>query len=513
MTARRVMGVETEYGIVAGADADPTVLSAQLVTAYATAMRQGGGGWDYLEESPLRDVRGFDLAPAAAPPSLLSDDDPTMINAVLTNGARFYVDHAHPEYSAPETVGPTAAVIWDKAGELVLARAADLVASSAVSTGARIACYKNNTDGKGASYGTHENYLTTRATPFGSIVAGLTPFLVTRQVFAGAGRVGIGQAGQHAGFQIASRSDFIEAEVGLETTSKRPIVNTRDEPHADPARHRRLHIILGDANCAELPTFLKLGTTSLVLAMIEAGVLDVENLRLADPLKAIRAISHDPSLRETIETADGRRLTAVELQLDYLDLARKFLDDRFGADLDAETQRVLHEWGEVLDDLAVDPMRCADRLDWVAKLSLLESYRERDGLDWTHAKLALVDLQYSDVRPARGLYHRLVGHGRMRRLVDDTTIAAAEHTPPADTRAWFRGECVRRYGRAVAAASWDSVVLDSGHAGSALQRVPTPDPERGTKAMVSELLDRCPTPALLLEELSQRRDGSHHAAG
>ncbi len=508
MTSRRVMGIETEYGIVAGADADPTVLSAQLVTAYATSMRHGGGGWDYLEESPLRDVRGFDLARSVAPSSLLTDDDPTMVNAVLTNGARFYVDHAHPEYSGPETLGPLAAVRWDKAGELVLARASDLVAASAITTGQRIACYKNNTDGKGASYGTHENYLTLRSTPFGSIVSGLIPFLVTRQVFAGAGRVGIGQAGQHAGFQVSARADFMEAEVGLETTSKRPIVNTRDEPHADPARHRRLHIILGDANCAELPTFLKLGTTSLVLAMIEADVLDVERLRLADPLRAIRDISHDPGLTALVETADGRHVTALQIQLDYLDLARKFVDDRYGSDVDPETEQVLAHWSEILDDLSIDPMRCADRLDWVAKLSLLESYRERDGLGWSHAKLALVDLQYSDVRPTRGLYHRLVKLGRMRRLLDDAEIAAAERTPPADTRAWFRGECVRRYGRAVAAASWDSVVLDTGDPGSPLQRVPTADPERGTRAMVEDLLDRCPTPAALLAELSQRRGTS-----
>jgi hypothetical protein len=162
----------------------------------------------------------------------------------------------------------------------------------------------------------------------------------------------------------------------------------------------------------------------------------------------------------------------------------------------------------VLDDLSIDPMRCVDRLDWVAKLSLLESYRNRDGLAWSHAKLALVDLQYSDVRPSRGLYARLVKLGRMRRLLDDAEIAEAERTPPADTRAWFRGECVRRYGRAVAAASWDSVVLDTGDPGSPLQRIPTADPERGTRAMVADLLDRCPTPAALLAELSQRRGTS-----
>ncbi len=505
MNLRRVMGVETEYGIVSAGrvEIDPAVASAQLVTAYSAAMRHGGGGWDYREESPLRDARGFELAREAAPPSVLTDDDPTMINAVLTNGARFYVDHAHPEYSAPETVGPTDALVWDKAGELVLARAADLVATSSLSGARSIVCYKNNTDGKGASYGTHENYLAERSVPFGSLVDGLIPFLVSRQVIAGAGRVGIGASGQQPGFQLSSRADFVEAEVGLETTSKRPIVNTRDEPHADPARWRRLHLIIGDANLAELPAFLKLGTTSLVLSMIEADFLDASRLRLADPLQAVRAISHDPSCMALVELADGREMTGVQIQADYLDAARKFVDDRYGSDVDAETERVLDEWAAVLDDLAVDPTRCADRLDWAAKLALLESYRDRDGLEWSNAKLALIDLQYADIRPGRSLYQRLVAHGRMRRLLDDATVAAAERTPPRTTRAWFRGECVRRYGRAVAAASWDSVVLDvGGGSTSPLQRVPTPDPERGTAEMVGDLLDRSATPAELLAALA-----------
>jgi proteasome accessory factor A len=397
-------------------------------------------------------------------------------------------------------------VRWDKAGERVVARAAAVVASRPVPAGGRplqIVCYKNNTDGKGASYGTHENYLTNRQTPFRALVRGLTPFLVTRQVFTGAGRVGIGQAGQHAGFQLSARADFIEAEVGLETTSKRPIVNTRDEPHADPSRYRRLHVIIGDANCAELSAFLKLGTTSVVLAMIECGFLDADRFALAHPVDAVRTISHDPSLRATVELADGRTATAIDLQRDYLDAARKFVDDRHGADADPETVRLLDEWTLVLDELAIDPMRLADRLDWAAKLSLLQSYRDRDGLDWSDAKLSLVDLQYSDVRPERGLYHRLLRMGRMQRLIDDADVADAERTPPADTRAWFRGECVRRFGRAVTAASWDSVVLDIGDA--SLQRVPTPEPERGTAAMVASLFDRAATPRDLLALLTGAR--------
>jgi proteasome accessory factor A len=502
MSVRRVMGTETEYGIsVPGQPgANAMVTSSQVVNAYqaATSARTRRARWDFEEENPLRDARGFDLTREAADSSQLTDEDLGLANVILTNGARLYVDHAHPEYSTPECTNPLAAVIWDKAGERVMAEAATKAAT--VPGASPIQLYKNNTDNKGASYGTHENYLMRRATPFADIVRNLTPFFVSRQVVCGAGRVGQGADGRNEGFQISQRADFFEVEVGLETTLKRPIINTRDEPHADPEKYRRLHVIIGDANMSEISTYLKLGTTALVLAMIEERFLDGD-LALESPVAELRAISHDPACRHLVALRDGRRMTAVQLQMEYLDRARKYTEDRYGADVDDLTADVLNRWESVLGRLAEDPMLTSRELDWVAKLELLEGYRTRDHLSWGHPRLQLVDLQYSDVRPERGLYNRLVARGRMLRLTSDEDVARAVEQPPDDTRAYFRGRCLQKYPDSVAAASWDSVIFDiPGH--DSLQRVPTLEPLRGTRAHVGDLIDRCRTAADLVAALT-----------
>jgi Pup amidohydrolase len=502
MSVWRVMGTETEYGIsVPGQPgANAMVTSSQVVNAYqaATSARARRARWDFEEENPLRDARGFDLTREAADSSQLTDEDLGLANVILTNGARLYVDHAHPEYSTPECTNPRAAVIWDKAGERVMAEAA---AKAATVPGASpIQLYKNNTDNKGASYGCHENYLMRRATPFADIVRNLTPFFVSRQVVCGAGRVGQGADGRNEGYQISQRADFFEVEVGLETTLKRPIINTRDEPHADPEKYRRLHVIIGDANMSEISTYLKLGTTALVLAMIEERFLDGD-LAVESPVAELRAISHDPTCRHLVALRDGRRMTAVQLQMEYLDRARKYTEDRYGADVDDMTADVLNRWESVLSRLADDPMQASRELDWVAKLELLEGYRTRDHLGWGHPRLQLVDLQYSDVRPERGLYNWLATRGRMVRLVSDAAVARAVEQPPDDTRAYFRGRCLQKYPDSVAAASWDSVIFDiPGH--DSLQRVPTLEPLRGTKAHVGELIDRCRTAADLVAALT-----------
>jgi proteasome accessory factor A len=360
----------------------------------------------------------------------------------------------------------------------------------------QIHLYKNNTDNKGASYGTHENYLMSRQTPFADIVAHLTPFFVTRQIVCGAGRVGIGQDGSQAGFQLTQRADFFEVEVGLETTLKRPIINTRDEPHADADKYRRLHVIIGDANLSEISTYLKAGTTSLVLAMIEAKAL-TSDLGIADPVGELRAVSHDPSLTHLMRLRDGRRLTALDLQWAYFERARSFVDTHGTDDI---TEDVLARWESVLDRLGRDPMLCADELDWVAKLRLLEGYRDREGLGWGSSKLQLVDLQYADVRPEKGLYHRLVARGAMKRLFDDDEVRLAMTQPPEDTRAYFRGRCLAKYASEVVAASWDSVIFDVGR--ESLVRVPMMEPERGTKKHVGALFDRCPSAKDLLEVIT-----------
>jgi Pup amidohydrolase len=495
------MGLETEYGVTQPGDptANAMVMSGQVVNAYAQPLghRVGKARWDYEDEAPLRDARGFEINRDMADPSQLTDtEDPTLANVILTNGARLYVDHAHPEYSSPEVTSPRDIVRWDKAGERIMLAAVRRLAEAPGI--APLNLYKNNTDGKGASYGTHENYLMRRSTPFADIARHLTPFFVTRQVFSGAGRVGIGQDSHGTGFQISQRSDFFEVEVGLETTLKRPIINTRDEPHASADRYRRLHVIIGDATLCEVATMLKVGTTSLVLGMIEDRAL-TRDLGLEKPIPTLHAISHDPSLKSLLRLRDGSRMTAIEVQWAYLEQAQAYVTSQ--GEMDEDTREVLDRWASVLTKLERDPMECARELDWVAKLQLLEGFRVREHLDWDSPRLGLIDIQWSDVRPERGLYHRLAERGRVERLLTDAEVERAVEDPPEDTRAYFRGRCLAQFGDSVAAASWDSVIFDLPGRDS-LQRVPMLEPLRGTKAHVGELMDRCETADQLLDALT-----------
>ncbi|TJZ78449.1 proteasome accessory factor PafA2 [Rhodococcus oryzae] len=497
---QRIIGIEVEYGISSPTEptANPILTSTQAVLAYAAAAgvpRAKRTRWDYEVESPLRDARGFDLGRFSGPAPVIDADEVGAANMILTNGARLYVDHAHPEYSAPECTDPLDAVIWDKAGERVMEAAARH--ASSVPGAPRLQLYKNNVDGKGASYGTHENYLCSRETPFSAIIAGLTPFFASRQVICGSGRVGVGQSGDESGFQLSQRADYIEVEVGLETTLKRGIINTRDEPHADADKYRRLHVIIGDANLAEWSTYLKVGTTALVLDLIEAGV-DLSDLQLARPVTAVHLISHDPTLRQTVALADGRELTGLALQRIYHERCAAFAE-RQGND-DPRVADLLDKWATVLDMLERDPMECAHLLDWVAKLRLFEGFRQREGLSWSAPKLHMLDLQYSDVRLDKGLYNRLVARGSMERLVSEQQVLDAISNPPTDTRAYFRGECLRRFGADIAAASWDSVIFDLG--GDSLVRIPTLEPLRGSKAHVGKLLESVDSAADLVDQLT-----------
>jgi Pup amidohydrolase len=488
----KVLGTETEYGIAAPGhpDFNPVLSSSLLISSFAGALRRIR--WDYEDESPLRDARGFEPVPAREG----SDEDLGLANVILPNGARYYVDHAHPEYSTPECLSARDLVIHDKAGERILERSLDEVTAQ-MPAGPALSIYKNNSDGKGNSYGTHENYLVDRATPFADIARDLTPFFVTRQVITGAGKVGLEAQWDDRGrnlYQLAQRSDFFETEVGLETTLKRPIINTRDEPHADPEKYRRLHVIVGDANLCEVATFLKLGTTAIVLKMIEDGFLP--DLTIVHPVAAIHEVSRDVTLRTTVELSDGRRLTAVQMQWEYFELARKYVDRE---DDTPENRDVLDRWERVLEGLERDPMELSGQLDWVAKLRLLQAYRERDGLDWGDPKLRAIDLQYHDVRRTKGLYHRLAATGKVERLSSDDEVERAMMNPPEDTRAYFRGRCITRFPDAIAAASWDSLIMDVGR--DALQRIPMREPLRGTRAHVERLLDEVADAAELVEKL------------
>lgn len=492
MALPKVCGIETEYGISIreASDFNPIMTSSLLINAYAQpAFRRVK--WDYEEENPLRDARGFDRPSPDGP----LEDDSGLVNVILPNGSRYYVDHAHPEYSSPECSNPRDAVIWDKAGERIL-EASIKAAQNAIPDGQQVLIYKNNSDGKGNSYGCHENYLVDRATPFPAIVAHLMPFFVTRQVFAGAGKVGSENGAPECDFQISQRADFFEVEVGLETTFKRPIINTRDEPHADPELYRRLHVIVGDANMSEMSTYLKVGTTAIVLKMIEDEFI-TDDLSLKEPVKAIKTISHDPSCKQVVQLADGRSITAIDLQWEYLRLSKKYVQDN---GTDGVTDDVLERWERVLEDLEIDPMRLADRLDWVAKLKLLESYRERDELTWDASKLRQLDLQYHDVRPSHGLYYKLVQRGRIQTLVSEDEVAFAVDHPPEDTRAYFRGECLRRFSPKIVAASWDALIFDTGD--EPLSKVPTMEPLRGTKERVQTLFENSPDVPTLLKNLA-----------
>ena len=500
MAITKICGIETEYGIVIrGVDeSNPIAASSMLINAYLHETRKvepaaaPDVGWDFEDESPGNDARGGPSPGAMAP-----EVETHLVNAVLTNGARYYVDHAHPELSTPECADARSVVVFDRAAEQILIESMD-AAKRALPDGQEIVVYKNNSDGKGNSYGCHENYLMDRQLPFGRIVSHVTPHFITRQIFTGAGKVGSEAGGLNhvdVPFQLTQRADFFEEEVGLETTLKRPIVNTRDEPHCDATKYRRLHVIVGDANLSEVATFLKVGTTCIVLAMIEDDALPRDFIFNA-PVWALRRVSYDLSLRAPLELVDGSTVTALEVQWELFDRARKYADS-YGLECVGEAvgAEVLARWESVLTALETDPMSLADQLDWVAKYRLIEGYRDRHDLEWDDARLAAMDLQYHDLRPEKSLFARL----GMERITDDTEVMAARTEPPTDTRAYFRGKCLQRWADDIVAANWDSLVFDIGR--EPLRRVPMMEPSRGTEAHVGTLLADCTTAAELLDRL------------
>ena len=497
MSIPKTIGVETEYGIlIRGTDeSNPIAASSLLINAYLNAEREGQAprvGWDFEDESPGMDQRGF--APIGSMPP---EVETHLVNAVLTNGARYYVDHAHPEISTPECTNARDVVLFDRAAELIAIKsmvAADRVLPDEQS----MVVYKNNSDGKGNSYGCHENYLVDRLTPFSDIVTHATAHFITRQIFTGSGKVGVEAMGlnnEDVPFQITQRADFFEEEVGLETTLKRPIINTRDEPHADAQKYRRLHVIVGDANMSQVSTYLKVGTTALILALIEDDFLPRQFV-FETPVEAMRDVSYDLTLGESLRMADGSQMTALEVQWEFLEQSRKYVEERgtdhVGGDVALD---VLTRWEAVLGALEDDPMQLADQLDWVAKYRLLSSFKERHDLEWDDARLRALDIQYHDLRPYKCLFNKL----DVQTIVDDAEATEAMVSPPEDTRAYFRGECLKRWPEQIVAANWDSMVFDVGD--EPLRRVPMMEPIRGTRSHVGNLLEECETAAELLEQL------------
>lgn len=498
MTVPKTLGIETEYGIVlrGAEDPNPILASSLLINAFLAARDPDGPAprvsWDFEDESPSRDARGETPLNALAP-----EIETHLVNAVLTNGARYYVDHAHPEYSSPECADARAIVVHDRAGEEILVQSM-AAANAVLADGQEIVVYKNNSDGKGNSYGCHENYLMDRATPFGQIVQHGIAHLITRQIFTGAGKVGTelpGLSSNEIEFQITQRADFFEEQVGLETTLKRPIINTRDEPHADARKYRRLHVIAGDANMSEVATFLKVGTTAIVLGMVEAGAI-TRGFVFADPVRAMQEISFDLSLKKTIPLEDGTRIRPIEVQRSLFEDAEKFIASEGIDDVGGPAaHEVMERWGQTLDLLETDPMLLASTIDWVAKYRLFDAYRERHDLAWDDARLAAMDIQYHDMRQGRGLAKKI----GLETLVGDHEVREAMSRPPENTRAYFRGECLRKWPDDIVAANWDSLVFDVGS--DPLRRIPMMEPTRGTRFHVGTVLEECDTPLELLERL------------
>jgi Pup amidohydrolase len=461
---KRVFGLETEYGITLGGaeTVDVVAESIELVRRYT----ENGAlmKWDYELEDPHLDARGFRAR------ELLQDTDESAYyeidkrrplsfeeiksDLVLSNGARFYNDHAHPEYSTPECTTLRQIVAQDKAGERILAECARR-RNQRLPSGFEVRLYKNNTDFAGHSYGCHDNYLMRRDIAWDRIVAGMLPFLITRQIFAGAGKMGIeaeSAQGEPGVYQISQRADFFSVVVSIDTMNRRPLINTRDEPHVDASRYRRFHVILGDSNMSEWATAMKIGTTALMLDLIERG--EAPQLEIAQPVDANKSISRDQTYDWIIELKDGRKISAIDVQRIYLRAASK-LD----TDASEDRQWILRQWENVLNDLERDVMSTRDRIDWAAKKFLLDALQKEEKLSSSDPWLQSIDLEYHNLDLDCGLYYELLRKGLMRRVTNEEEIKTAIFSPPETTRAFFRGRAVARFNDEISSIQWDEIVF------------------------------------------------------
>jgi proteasome accessory factor A len=363
-------------------------------------------------------------------------------NVFLANGARLYLDvGSHPEYATPECDSILDLVTHDKAGERILEQLLVAAEQRLREEGIRgiIYLFKNNTDSAGNSYGCHENYLTSRRDDFSHYAEVLIPFFVSRQIYAGAGKVL--QTARGAMFCIAQRAEHIWEGVSSATTRSRPIINTRDEPHADAERYRRLHVIVGDSNMSEYSTFLKVGATSILLRMLEDPSFVLRDMTLENPIRAIREISHDLTGKRTVRLANGREASALDIQREYLSRAQRYADTKGLTELET---KALGMWEHCLEGLENDPYSLDRECDWVIKHKLIESYCAKHDLPLSHPRVSLIDLQYHDVNRERGLFYKLQDRGLVERVTTDEAIDEAVEVPPQTTRARLRGEFIRR---------------------------------------------------------------------
>ena len=500
MAVEKVLGIETEFGIMArgAAEWNPVSASSSLINAYVNSLGADAGSvsrvaWDFADEAPGVDAREFDVPPVSSPPEV----ETHLVNAVLTNGARYYVDHAHPELSTPECRDALSVVLYDRAAELILIDSM-AVSKNLFGPDSEIVIYKDNSDRKGNAYGCHENYLLDRALPFGRIVTAATTHFVTRQIFTGSGKVGTelpGKSRSEIPFQLTQRADHFEEEVGLETTLKRPIVNTRDEPHADATKYRRLHVIIGDANMSQVATLLKVGTTAIVFAMLEDDMFD-ESLAIDTPLAELHKVSQDLTLQKMLTLKDGTKISAIDIQWRLLESAKQWAD-RFGMSAVGEEcgKLVLERWEQTLEALESNPDSLVGQLDWVTKKYLLEGFMDRHNCDWEDLRLGALDLQYHDLRPTKSL----AAKAGLEKLFTDEEAKKAVTEPPKDTRAYFRGKCLAKFPDQIVAANWDSMVFDVGE--DSLRRVPMMEPTRGTAIHVEDVIKESKTCSDLLARL------------
>ena len=493
MPIKSIIGTETEFGITSKtADGNDPVSASLFIINHLRPFSSLRVLWDYENEDPLVDARGFTVEGEKERPT---QDQNLGLNKPLENGGRLYVDGAHPEYSTPECTNPRDIVIYEKAGERLMQLCMEN-ANRIRKDDKKILIYKNNTDGKGNSYGYHENYLMLRSTQFDRIIQSLVPFLVTRQIFAGSGKVGTDNRKDPALYQISQRADFFETLIDLNTMAKRPIINTRDEPHADPDQFRRFHIIVGDANMSEFATYLKVGTTALVLHMIDNNHL-IAGLELENSLQAIKTISRDLTLKKTVRLKNGKEYTPIEIQKSYLEHAYKYFNSM---EKESFVHEVLRHWGDTLEKLDKSPSELATKIDWLIKYELINSYREKKGYEWDNSRLAMMDLQYHDLNPDKGLYYTLLKDGYVDTFVSEGTVLLARDSPPTDTRAFFRGMCIKKFPKEVYATSWTSVLFDIGN--FTIKRVPLLHPLKGTEALVGGVLTRSETAEDLLRNLA-----------
>jgi proteasome accessory factor A len=404
---QRIFGLESEYGLISSSVGGRVNLSVESALGY-------------LFEKVVSRQRGT--------------------NDFLKNGARLYQDTGcHPEYATPECDNPRDLVIHDKAGERIVEELLLAAEQKLRENGiyCEIYIFKNNTDSVGNTYGCHENYLVQRGVNFHKLAEQLIPFFVTRQAFAGAGKVLKTRMGNH--YYISQRAQHIYQEISGATTSSRGIINTRDEPHADEEKYRRLHVIVGDSNMSEFATYLKVGTTAIVLAMVEDGFIK-RDLALEDPVRAIKEISHDVACKRRVKLKRGKEFSAIEIQREYLDLALEYYQ---GQERSPQVADLLEKWQYVLDKLAEDPMSLHRELDWVIKRELITSYISRKGCSFDDQRVFMMDLQYHDIKRTRGLYYLMLRDGLIDRVITDQEIERAMTTPPQTTRAKVRSDFIK----------------------------------------------------------------------